>query len=203
MNVLRQGLPFRLFALFFFLLSAAVLIIALGSLALHQNAMCELVANRDERAARAAATAIVNSYASGSPLLDGLAVQLPEAKRRSLSIFRRSIWRRPGNLVRLATQSLRTVWERRTPVLTRTQRFRRWSLTPLRSNSYSTSHRSGDDATVVGGIYPRQLVAEIGKRHRTHRRRNWRHGRRSVRDNYLRAQSTTTTPLILATIRGN
>ncbi len=159
MNVLRQGLPFRLFALFFFLLSAAVLIIALGSLALHQNAMRELVANRDERAARAAATAIVEQLRQRITLLDGLAVQTAGGET-PLIVDLLADQFGGGLVIWYGSQLIATNGLGASHVsLTRTQRFRRWSLTPLRSNSYSiTSIR--DDATVVSGIYPRQLVAE-------------------------------------------
>jgi signal transduction histidine kinase len=57
--VLRwRGLPLQLFVLTILPLTALLLIIAFGSLFLHQRAMRRLVGERDERATRAAASAI-------------------------------------------------------------------------------------------------------------------------------------------------
>lgn len=160
MNVLRQGLPFRLFALFFFLLSAAVLIIALGSLALHQNAMRELVANRDERAARAAATAIVEQLRQRITLLDGLAVQTAGGETPLIVDLLAdqfggglAIWYGSQLIATNGLGASHVSFDQNT------------TFSPLVFDTatqqlvlYITSIR--DDATVVGGIYPRQLVAE-------------------------------------------
>ena len=53
-----RGFPLQLFVLTILPLTALLLIIAFGSLFLHQRAMRRLVGERDERATRAAASAI-------------------------------------------------------------------------------------------------------------------------------------------------
>src|SRR5512143_114089 len=53
-----RGLPLQLFGITVLPLTVLLLVIAFGSLALHQNSMRVLVGERDERATRSAANAI-------------------------------------------------------------------------------------------------------------------------------------------------
>ena len=53
-----RGLPIQLFVLTILPLTLLLLVIAFGSLFLHQRSMRQMVGERDERATRAAASAI-------------------------------------------------------------------------------------------------------------------------------------------------
>lgn len=70
-----RGLPLQLFALAILPLIALLLLIAFGGLTLHQNAMRVLVAERDQRAARTAATAISEQLDHRAAAVQGLALR--------------------------------------------------------------------------------------------------------------------------------
>lgn len=74
-----RSLPLQLFALIVLPLTALLLIIAFGSLSLHQRAMRTLVGERDERAARAAATAITEQLNHRQSAIRSLALQAANA----------------------------------------------------------------------------------------------------------------------------
>jgi signal transduction histidine kinase len=71
-----RGVTLQLFLLLIFPLGLLLLIIAFGSLSLHQDAMRTMVGERDERAARAAATAISKGLSHRATLIRSLALHL-------------------------------------------------------------------------------------------------------------------------------
>jgi signal transduction histidine kinase len=73
-----RSFPFQIFGLIVLPLTAVLLVIAFGSLGLHQRAMRNLVGQRDERAARAAAAAIGEQMSHRAMALDTLARQLQD-----------------------------------------------------------------------------------------------------------------------------
>jgi len=70
-----RGLNLQFFALFFIPLIAVLLLITFGSLTLHQRAMRQLVGERDERAARTAASALGEQLYHRSAAVRGLALR--------------------------------------------------------------------------------------------------------------------------------
>lgn len=74
-----RSLPLQLFFLTVLPLTALLLMIAFGSLSLHQRAMRTLVGERDERAARAAATAITEQLNHRQSAIRSLALQAANA----------------------------------------------------------------------------------------------------------------------------
>jgi signal transduction histidine kinase len=70
-----RGFPLQLLVFVIFPLTALLVAIAFGSLALHQRAMRTLVGERDERAARAAATAITEQLNHRAATVHSLALQ--------------------------------------------------------------------------------------------------------------------------------
>ena len=70
-----RGLPFQLFALILLPITVLLSGIAFGSLALHQRAMRTLVGDRDERATRAAATAITEQLNHRAAAVHSMALQ--------------------------------------------------------------------------------------------------------------------------------
>ncbi len=70
-----RGLPIQLLALIILPLTVILLIIAFGSLFLHQRAMRQLVGDRDERATRAAASAISEQLAHREAATRSLALR--------------------------------------------------------------------------------------------------------------------------------
>ena len=70
-----RGLPLQLFALTILPLAVLLVIVAFGSLALHQQAMRTLVGERDERATRAAAAAITEQLNHRASAIRGLALR--------------------------------------------------------------------------------------------------------------------------------
>lgn len=70
-----RGFPLQLFVFVILPLSLFFVVIAFGSLALHQRAMRTLVGERDERAARAAATAITEQLNHRAATVHSLALQ--------------------------------------------------------------------------------------------------------------------------------
>ncbi len=80
MRLLRwQGLPLQLFVFTVLPLTLLLLAIAFGSLALHQRAMRLMVGDRDERATRAAATAISEQLKHRQSAIRGLVLQATNA----------------------------------------------------------------------------------------------------------------------------
>lgn len=75
-----RSLTFQLLAIVVFPLIALLLIITFGSTTLHQNAMRELVGERDERAARMASTAIEDQILRRANEVRGLAAQVSDAR---------------------------------------------------------------------------------------------------------------------------
>jgi len=71
-----RGLPLQLFAITVLPLAVLLVIVAFGSLALHQRAMRTLVGERDERAARAAAAAITEQLNHRASAVRSLALQV-------------------------------------------------------------------------------------------------------------------------------
>lgn len=74
-----RGLPLQLFVITVLPLTLLLLAIAFGSLALHQRAMRTMVGERDERATRAAATAISEQLNHRQAAIRGLALQAVNA----------------------------------------------------------------------------------------------------------------------------
>ncbi len=74
-----RGLPLQLFILTVLPLTVLLLAIAFGSLALHQEAMRSMVGERDERATRAAASAIAEQLNHRRSAIRGLALQAGNA----------------------------------------------------------------------------------------------------------------------------
>jgi signal transduction histidine kinase len=70
-----RGFPLQLFAFIILPLTVLLVGIAFGSLALHQRAMRTLVGDRDERATRAAATAITEQLNHRAAVVHSLALQ--------------------------------------------------------------------------------------------------------------------------------
>ena len=70
-----RGLNLQFFTLFFIPLIAILLLITFGSLTLHQRAMRQLVGERDERAARTAASALGEQLYHRSAAVRGLALR--------------------------------------------------------------------------------------------------------------------------------
>lgn len=70
-----RGLNLQFFALFFIPLIGVLLLITFGSLTLHQRAMRQLVGERDERAARTAASALGEQLYHHSAAVQGLALR--------------------------------------------------------------------------------------------------------------------------------
>lgn len=70
-----RGLPLQIFALIVLPLTLLIFAIAFGSLALHQRAMRTMVGERDERAARAAAAAIMEQLNHRAAAVGTLALQ--------------------------------------------------------------------------------------------------------------------------------
>jgi signal transduction histidine kinase len=70
-----RGLPLQLFALTVLPLAVLLVIVAFGSLALHQEAMRSLVGERDERATRAAAAAITEQLNHRASAIRSLALR--------------------------------------------------------------------------------------------------------------------------------
>ena len=70
-----RGFPLQLFAFIILPLTVLLVGIAFGSLALHQQAMRTLVGERDERATRAAATAITEQLNHRASAINSLALQ--------------------------------------------------------------------------------------------------------------------------------
>lgn len=73
------GLPLQLFVIIVLPLTALLLIIAFGSLGLHQRAMRSMVGERDERATRAAAAAITEQINHRRSAIRSLALQAANA----------------------------------------------------------------------------------------------------------------------------
>lgn len=71
-----RGFPLQLFVFIILPLTALLVGIAFGSLALHQRAMRTLVGERDERATRAAATAITEQLNHRAATVRSLALQV-------------------------------------------------------------------------------------------------------------------------------
>ena len=67
-----QGFPFQLLAITFLPLTILLLVIAFGSLALHQNAMRVMVSQRDERAVRIAARSLEGQIRYRMDIIRGL-----------------------------------------------------------------------------------------------------------------------------------
>src|SRR3990170_2060426 len=74
-----RGLTFQLFIFIILPLVALLVVIPFGSLTLHSRAMRGLVAERDERAARAAAAAFSEQINHRAASLRGLALHAGEA----------------------------------------------------------------------------------------------------------------------------
>ena len=70
-----RGLPLQLFALTVLPLAVLLVIVAFGSVALHQEAMRSLVGERDERATRAAAAAITEQLNHRASAIRSLALR--------------------------------------------------------------------------------------------------------------------------------
>lgn len=70
-----RGLNLQFFALFFLPLTGLLLLITFGSLTLHQRAMRQLVGERDERAARTAASALSEQLYHRAAAIRGLALR--------------------------------------------------------------------------------------------------------------------------------
>lgn len=75
-----RGLNLQFFALFFIPLTAILLLVTFGSLTLHQRAMRQLVGERDERAARTAASALGAQLYHRSAAVQGLALRASDQK---------------------------------------------------------------------------------------------------------------------------
>jgi two-component system sensor histidine kinase UhpB len=73
-----RGLPLQLFALTILPLAVLLVIVAFGSLALHQQAMRTLVGERDERATRAAAAAITEQLNHRASAIRSLALRVAD-----------------------------------------------------------------------------------------------------------------------------
>lgn len=73
------SLPLQLFIITVLPLTALLLLIAFGSLGLHQRAMRTMVGERDERAARAAAAAITEQINHRLSAVRGVALQAANA----------------------------------------------------------------------------------------------------------------------------
>ena len=74
-GLLWRGLNLQFFALFFLPLIGVLLLITFGSLTLHQRAMRQLVGERDERAARTAASALGEQLYHRAAAVRGLALR--------------------------------------------------------------------------------------------------------------------------------
>lgn len=70
-----RGLNLQFFALFFLPLTGLLLLITFGSLTLHQRAMRQLVGERDQRAARSAASALSEQLYHRAAAIQGLALR--------------------------------------------------------------------------------------------------------------------------------
>jgi signal transduction histidine kinase len=75
----RQGLTFQLFVFIVLPLAVLLIVIPLGSLTLHEQAMRLLVGERDERAARAASSAIAEQLNHRAAAIRGLALHSADA----------------------------------------------------------------------------------------------------------------------------
>ncbi|HLE04242.1 MAG TPA: hypothetical protein VI729_06480, partial [Anaerolineales bacterium] len=73
------GLHLQLLGLIILPFSLVLLAVALGGIRIHQEAMRQLVAERDERSARAAAAAISEQLHHRESAVRGLALQASEA----------------------------------------------------------------------------------------------------------------------------
>ena len=87
-----RGLNLQFFAFFFVPLTVILLLITFGSLNLHQHAMRQLVGERDERAARTAASAIGEHFYHRLAVIRGLSLRTSDPILSPIEILEASVF---------------------------------------------------------------------------------------------------------------